>query len=102
MIYTLGHRSAYLVGISEGTEERPFLKTGWHRRINGEEYPGGSVWKTSEEVWAHIDSQGQRLTEHSVFAIDAEWESGTLTSPNPWRSLANDSRIVKEILRRVN
>lgn len=99
MIYTLGHRLVYLKGIIAATEKKPFLKTGWYRSSDEEVYPGGSVWQTPEEVWAYIDGEGERLKEYSVFAVDAEWEGGTLIMPYSWRALANSSPIIKEIPR---
>lgn len=99
MIYTLGHRKSYLRGLAEAVREKPLLKIGWYRSSDGVVYPGGSVWNTPEEVWTHIDVEGERLKEFSVFEIDAEWEGGTLLSPNPWRDLAKSSPIIREIAR---
>ena len=101
MIYTLGHRKSYLRGLAEATEEKPLLKTGWYISSDGVVYPGGSVWETPEEVWVHIDAEGEHLEEYSVFEVDAEWEGGTLLTllPNFWRNLAKSSPIIREIIR---
>ena len=102
MIFTLGHRKSYLLGLAKATAEKPLRKTGWYRSSDGVVYPGGSVWETSEEVWSHIDAEGERLKEYSVFSVDAVWEGGTLLTPNLWRSLAKSAKILEEIQRKTN
>lgn len=106
MIYTLGHRGNYLIGLRDATAGNLFMKQGATPGYyeDGSDYHGGSVWQTPKEVWDYIDGE-PRLAEYSVFELDADWDTQTVMALSdrqkgyPFRRLIVDAAILKEILR---
>lgn len=89
MVYTLGHAKSYRRGLR--AQGKDFMKLGRNAF-----YPGGSVWKTPEEVFAYIKKR--RLTDYSVWEVDADWKRDTKKNPNAeWRDLVPTSRITREV-----
>jgi hypothetical protein len=80
LLYTIGYRPHYEKALSQGK----VVKLG--RRPD---YAGGSVWRTFDEAQAHCDK------DHSVYGVDADWETDTAPSRNDWHDLLYDRPIVK-------
>jgi len=93
MIYTLGHKLSYDIGIkSRGSD---FKKLGVRANHRGHPYPGGSVWQTEQEVRKYIERNQSRLKLYDVYGILADWEHDTeQVAGEPFRRLLVDSTIV--------
>ena len=87
MIYTLGHKQAYLGAIaSEGR-----IKKLGKGIVEGQPYSGGSVWETFEEA-----QQVLRFNPgFMVFGVDADWKTDTEPEKNAsFHNLLRDAWII--------
>ena len=98
MVYTIGYRPVYMKGLSERGES--FCKLG--QEFEPDYYSGGSVWKTPEEAWDHLETNKELFKQYSVFEVDADWD--TQTVPNisgVCHDLLETSQITREIPKAV-
>ena len=102
IIYCIGYTPAYRKDIRELTArgETP-VKIGKRDDLNGEFYPGGSVWRTRQDAQHWLETLGPqwdppRTAENfSVFGVDADWEKDTEPDPeHPFHNLLKDSPLI--------
>lgn len=90
MIYTVGHKESYELGMLELGER--FRKLG-ACEINGEPYEGGIAFLTKEEAFDYLKEHS--LVDYDVYGLEANWETDTKQLPNEtFHRLINSSRIV--------
>jgi len=90
MVYTIGNALNY----------RAYLKRpqGAMKIGRTDSYPGGTVWRTVEDVIKHMDENMGRSHGFAVFEVDAEWGVDTESSQEgPWHDLLRDARIIREV-----
>lgn len=91
MIYTLGTTEFYEKGFEDAKEKGiQFRKKG--RR---EDYCGGSVWETREEVEEYI--KANNCPWYSVYGVNAEWVKDTAPSKfdKGFRDLLIDAELIQ-------
>jgi len=102
MIYCIGYTDGYRKHIRDmkARGETP-IKVGKTDNLNGEPYPGGSVWRTREEAQHWLETLGPlwrepRTTDQfSVFGVDADWEKDTEPDPvDPFHNLLKNSPLI--------
>lgn len=102
MIYCIGHTRGYRKHIRDlaARGETP-VKIGKRDDIDGEPYPGGSVWRTRKDAQHWPETLGPqwdppRMPEaFSVFGVDADWERDTEPdSEHPFHNLLKDSPLI--------
>jgi len=86
MIFTIGKTINY---------ERFFLEQDQPQKLGRcKRSPGGSVWRTFNEVQTYLDSLG--LDEYSIYGVIADWEEDTEQHGGAsWRDLLKNSDLIK-------
>lgn len=93
--FTLGNRSGYRKRLAE---TKPVFKLG-----RAEDYPGGSVWATPDQVWSYIDSVDLPY-QAECYEIELLMPFGECTAPSSfpeasWRDLLINALIIREMTR---
>lgn len=90
MIYTIGHTESYLQYFKE--QDIP-KKLGRRENLNGEYYPGGSVFKTYEDALDYL--QKRKLIDYSIFGVLADWNNDTeYDGKSLYNDLLYDSNLI--------
>ena len=93
MIYTLGKTEMYERYFLENCPE-PTYKLGRRDDLDGEFYPGGSVWEHYEEAVRHAESN----PGYAVYTVEADWDKDTCPSQDgDWHDLLRDAVILESL-----
>lgn len=95
MIYTLGKKAAYDFHFAAAKRHGVQL----HKKGRTENYFGGSVWRTREEVEAYIAENQPRLAGYVAYGVEADWHDDTaqhlISFVEPFHDLLRDAPMVE-------
>lgn len=90
MIYTIGHTESYLQHFNKQSIPK---KLGRKKNLNGEYYPGGSVFKTYIDAKKYLERE--QLKDYSIFGVLANWDNDTeYDGVSPFNDLLYDSELI--------